>query len=429
MRSISIELKIVLSIILFTIFIVGLERYQLSENIMEQFVESKKSKQTLLKETIAPILALNLSLGLSESNKEYLDQIVKQNSDLESVELIGLGESILYRYAKGSNEKFKKDFNDMNFCSKEILDPISQENMGSIYLRFNDNEYQSVLEKNRETTFEIFGITFILLVLFVFFIKREFVHLKKLSAKVLSYDPNKIDDFVLMHTNRTDEVGVIHNAIISMVEKINFHSKLLDDLNTSLENKVKERTKELENANIKLKELSLTDPLTDLSNRRDFEKNLSETWDIAKRKNTYLSLIMCDIDHFKDVNDTYGHPAGDIVLKNIAKILKDSLNRSTDFVARYGGEEFVIILFDTKADGAHELCLDIQDKLKKMDYIIDEDVTIPSITMSFGISTLIPNTNNSSDNVFRSADIALYEAKGSGRNCIMHNDEGDKSLL
>jgi len=125
MRTFSIEVKIVVSIVLFTVFIVGFERYQLSENIIEQFVESKTSKQNLLKETIAPILALNISLGLSEANKEYLDQIVKQNTDLESIELVGLNKENLYSYSKSLEQKFEKDGNGINFCSKEILDPLT----------------------------------------------------------------------------------------------------------------------------------------------------------------------------------------------------------------------------------------------------------------------------------------------------------------
>jgi len=429
MRTFSIEVKIVVSIVLFTVFIVGFERYQLSENIIEQFVESKTSKQNLLKETIAPILALNISLGLSEANKEYLDQIVKQNTDLESIELVGLNKENLYNYSKSPEKKFEKDRNNMNFCSKEILDPLTQDPLGHVYFHFYDNEYQSVLQKNTETTVKIFIITLISLAILVILIRRAFTDLKELSKQVLSYDPNKENKFSLLPSKRTDEVGIIHNAIVSMVEKINSYSKLLDDLNDSLEKKVHDRTKELESANKKLSELSITDSLTGLSNRRDFEKNLNETWDVAKRKSAYISLIICDIDHFKDVNDTYGHQAGDIVLKNVANILKISLKRSIDFVARYGGEEFVIILFDTDDKGAHELCVNIQHKLQDMDHFIDESISIDPITLSFGINSLIPMTENSSDNLFRLADKALYEAKANGRDCIVHNVNGEMSFI
>lgn len=429
MRTFSIEVKIVVSILLFTIFIVGFERYELSKNIIEQFVEAKTSKQTLLKETIAPILALNISLGLGEANKEYLDQIVRQNADLESIELVSLNKENLYNYSKSPQKKFEKDPNSINFCSKEILDPITQESLAHIYFNFYDNEYQSVLQKNTETTVKIFIITLISLAILVILIRRAFTDLKELSKQVLSYDPNKADEFTLLRSKRTDEVGIIHNAIVSMVGKINLYSKLLDDMNNSLEKKVQDRTKELESANKKLSELSVTDPLTGLSNRRDFEKNLNDIWDISKRKSAYISLIVCDIDNFKDVNDTHGHQAGDIVLKNVADILKSSLKRSTDFVARYGGEEFVIVLFDTGDKGAHELCITIQDKLKSMDHLIDETVRIEPITLSFGINSLIPTIENSSDNLFRLADKALYEAKANGRDCIVHNVDGEMSFI
>ncbi len=426
-RNISIELKVVISIVLFTILIVGLERYQLSENIIEQFIESKKSKQNLLKETISPILALNISLGLDEANEEYLDYIVKQNSDLKAVELVSSEKKKLYSYLKNSNEVFKRDITDMNFCTKQIVDPITQETLGSVYLYFSDNQYQKVLEENAAMTLKIFLITIVLLGIFVTFIKREFRDLKELSNNVMLYDP-KLNNLTLAASDRKDEVGIIHNAIISMAQKINLHAKLLDELNASLERKVKERTQELEVANIRLRELSVTDSLTELANRREFERKLKEIWETAKRTKVKISLIMSDIDHFKKVNDTYGHHVGDVVLKKIANILKNSPQRSTDFVARYGGEEFVIILFDTNGDRAQKVCVNIQDKLKKMDYTIDGDTVIEAVQMSFGVNTLIPTDTNSSDNLFRLADLALYEAKGRGRNCIVHNVDGNMVL-
>ncbi len=417
MRSISIELKIVVSIIVFTIFIVSLERYQISENIIAQFVASKKSKHTLLKETISPIIGLNLSLGLRSANKEYLDQIMKQNADLSSIKVLDPSGKTLYSSSKVSEQILTKDPNDMNFFNKNILDPVTAENLGSVQLYFFDHEYQQVVEKNKETTVKMFLLTFVLLLIFVAFVKREFRHLKKLSRSVLSYDP-KENNFNLKHSPRTDEVGIIHNAIVSMVEKINSHAKLLDDINISLEQKIKERTQQLEDANSKLKDLAITDELTQVANRRHFTTHMKEIWELAKRKNAVVSVIMCDIDHFKDVNDTYGHTMGDEVLKRIAKIMKDSLLRSTDFVARFGGEEFVIILYDTKTDQAKILCERIQSSLGKVHgFELNGKKTGP-VTLSFGISSMIPDIDNSSDDAVRTADIALYQAKNNDRNCI-----------
>jgi len=249
-------------------------------------------------------------------------------------------------------------------------------------------------------------------------IKREFKFLKELSENVLVYDP-KLNNFTLSASNRSDEVGIIHNAIVSMVTKINSHAKLLDDINQSLEEKIAKRTRELEEANKRLIELSVTDPLTKIANRRHFENHLQEIWKLAKRNHVDISIVMCDIDHFKEVNDKYGHMMGDIVLTKIAQILKHALKRESDFIARYGGEEFIIVLYDTKTDGAEELCVTIQNNLKNLDGFENEGVKIAPVTLSFGISSMIPDEENHYEHLIKSADTALYQAKENGRNCMV----------
>lgn len=248
MRSISFELKIILSFVFFTIFIIALERYQLSENIVEHFVESEKSKNSLLINTISPIIALNISLGLEPSNKEYLEQIIEQNPDLEFIEIKDAYNKLIYSYAKNSKDMAIKEKNSINFCTKEIVDTVSGENLGHVDLNFSSDKYKEVLSKNKETTIKIFFITSVLLAIFVFLIKKEFKSLKELSENVLSYDPKK-NNFTLTPSKRLDEIGIIHNAIVSMVSRIDSHSKLLDDTNLLLEMKVKERTKKLDENN------------------------------------------------------------------------------------------------------------------------------------------------------------------------------------
>ncbi|DAB28731.1 MAG TPA: hypothetical protein CFH78_00965 [Sulfurimonas sp. UBA10385] len=204
-----------------------------------------------------------------------------------------------------------------------------------------------------------------------------------------------------------------------MVGKIATHTKILDEINLSLEDKIKKRTKELEEANKKLQALSVTDELTQLSNRRYFEEYFQKSWELAKRNNIEISIIMCDIDYFKRMNDTYGHLAGDFILENIAQILKKSLKRNTDFIARYGGEEFVIVMYDTNIDLAKELCIKIQNSIKNADSFIFQGIVLEAVTMSFGISSTIPNINKNSKELIENADLALYKAKKNGRDCII----------
>lgn len=418
MSNIRIEIKIIFSVIFFTLFLVGLQRYEITQHISEQFVASKKDKNTLLLNTISPVIGLNLSLGFNDANKEYLDQIINQNSDMEALTLTTINGKILYRYFKNPNKKPKKECCGIDSSNKSIIDPVTGEILATIHANFDDHEYQMMLKNNQMTTLKILAITLVLLALFIVLLKQEFRFLKELTRNVLQYNPVE-NNFPLEKSNRVDEVGIIHNAFISMVEKIHSHSKLLDSINQSLELKIQERTHELEQANKQLKELTLTDSLTQLSNRRAFETYFQDIFRLAQRNEVEISVILCDIDHFKQINDTHGHTAGDMVLKAFADIMKRSLNRGSDFIARYGGEEFVIILYDINSDDAKELCIKIQNNLRGFKDFESQWGKMGTITMSFGIASIVPKEQDSCENLIASADIALYKAKNEGRNRII----------
>lgn len=418
MRTISIEVKVILSIIFFTLFLVGWERYQVSTHITQQFIESKQAKNALLLNTIAPILGINLSLGLNNANHEYLDQIVHQNSDIEGLTLIDINGRNIYRYFKDPKKKIENDCCKIDSSFKTITDPVTGEILATAHAHFDDHEYKLMLQKNKKTNLQILSVTAILLFLFLILIKREFRSLKELTNNVLNYDP-KLNNFTLSKSACTDEVGIIRNAIINMVAKIQSHSELLNTINQSLEVKIRLRTQELEEANQQLKTLSLTDPLTKLSNRRAFEIHYRDICQLAKRNRVYVSIIMCDIDHFKNINDTYGHTAGDEILKELALIMQSSLQRDSDFIARYGGEEFIIALYDTKINEAREVCIAIQNNMKSLNGFKSQWGTINSVTMSFGIASIIPNEENNCESLIMTADLALYRAKEEGRNRIV----------
>ena len=402
----------------FTFIIVSLERYQLFENSVETFIESKKSKNKLLIDTISPIISLNISLGLDDANVDYLDKIAQQNSDIELIKLTHNNGRDIYYSIKSYKEHLSHKHNQTNHCSKDLLDTMTDAQLGTIDLYFYDKDYQLMLDKNFYATVNVFLLTLFLLVIFVFLIKREFKDLKYLSRQVLDYDP-KQSNFKLSKTDRKDEVGIIHNAIISMIEKINYHTKLLDEVNHSLEIKVKERTKELEQSNKKLEMMTLTDPLTQLANRRYVQNHSKELWNIAKRGNVNISIVMCDIDHFKKVNDENGHVFGDFVLKELSKIMKSTLKRESDFIARYGGEEFVIILYDTNMENAENICKNIQLSIKEYGSFAHANQEIKSLTMSFGVSCSTPKDRTFNE-LINLADNALYKAKENGRNCIFY---------
>jgi len=416
--KISFQLKIILSIVFFTLFVSTLEKSLIHDNVITQFQKIKLSKNKLLIDTISPILSLNFSLGLEDANRDYLAQITKQNADLVFLKLTNKENIIVYSH---TNTAAHKAEGEHKHYSQSIIDPITLESIGHIEVHFSSAELQELKHQNQMVTLKVMGIVFTLLLLFILFIRREFKDLQRLSEHVLSYDPAR-NNFSLTLSKSSDEVGIVQNAIVSMVCKLNTYTATLDEMNRSLEEKVFIRTKELEEANRKLLYLATIDPLTQIANRRHFEAHFQEMWALSLRKNLSISIIMCDIDFFKKINDTYGHQVGDAVLKGIAQIIKSSLQRSSDLVARYGGEEFVILLYDTDKDKALESCKKIQQNIRNTDGYVFQNIKTEPVTMSFGISTTIANKDFDQDDLIKNADIALYKAKNSGRDCIVSNE-------
>ncbi len=159
-----------------------------------------------------------------------------------------------------------------------------------------------------------------------------------------------------------------------------------------------------------VEELSVTDQLTQLYNRLKLEAVFSEEIQRAQRYHTPFSIIMLDIDHFKSVNDTYGHDIGDKTLIDVAKILKQN-SRTTDIVGRWGGEEFMIVLPQTDTDAAYEHAQILREMIEKHNF-----EAVGKKTSSFGVSSFI--SGDTSKTIVKRADDALYEAKKSGRNRV-----------
>jgi len=189
----------------------------------------------------------------------------------------------------------------------------------------------------------------------------------------------------------------------------------LYEMNIKLESLVSSRTKELEVANEQLKINSETDFLTKLSNRRFYERRLLENIATARRNNTYLSLLIIDIDNFKAYNDTYGHDFGDIILCEISESIAGSLHRSTDLVSRFGGEEFTVLLPETNARNAFGIAEKIRKNIFQLDLNHGKSKT-GIVTVSIGIAALKGNELNKVD-LFKNTDTALYLAKDAGKNC------------
>ncbi|WP_019502997.1 diguanylate cyclase domain-containing protein [Pseudanabaena sp. PCC 6802] len=190
----------------------------------------------------------------------------------------------------------------------------------------------------------------------------------------------------------------------------------LEEYAYMLEMKVAERTVALEKANQELYLLANLDGLTGVANRRCFDEYWQKQWQLLAEQQQPLSLILIDIDYFKNYNDRYGHQAGDECLQIVARTISNVLKRPTDLVARYGGEEFAIALPNTPLAGAQQIVQAIASEIGKLNLEHTHSPISNHITLSLGISCTIPNPNTSWKSAIAIADKALYQAKEDGRN-------------
>ena len=227
--------------------------------------------------------------------------------------------------------------------------------------------------------------------------------------------------------------GVLEVLLLSIAlgERINEEKRqrivIEQNLSSSLEEMVQERTlalnqalDQLEEANVFLDKISLTDSLTQIANRRAFDNQIDIDYRIAKREKQPLALILIDIDHFKKVNDNYGHQVGDSVLQMVAKSLDSLAKRPRDEVFRYGGEEFAVLLNQTTLTGAKIVAEKMRGSVEALQCNFnDEKMTI---TVSAGVSVYNPTEADASaqtiGELINQADTQLYTAKTNGRNRV-----------
>lgn len=220
-----------------------------------------------------------------------------------------------------------------------------------------------------------------------------------LRTKMLESFSNFVDTFGAKTENkkgRLDEIATEYTTV-----------------NTELED-YKQQVSKLQNDLNKYKTESITDHLTGLYNRKYLDIKLNEEIERFKRMNTPFCILMADLDHFKGVNDNYGHLIGDQVLKHLAKIIKDNI-RKTDFAFRYGGEEFLVMLVNADVRNAKHVAEQIRKKLEAVDFSLKGNSF--NVTASFGIASF--KKDDTAETAVKRADERLYKAKQTGRNKIV----------
>jgi diguanylate cyclase (GGDEF)-like protein len=220
-------------------------------------------------------------------------------------------------------------------------------------------------------------------------------------------------DLEIPEPDRQDEVGILARTFNDMVCQLRRKQSEIQATHQTL----RDRNAELEQANEVLSQLSITDGLTKAHNHRFFQDHLTRELKRAARVQEPVSLLLIDVDNFKQLNDRLGHAAGDELLAGMARTLLNTV-RDTDLLARYGGDEFVVLCSNTDSDGAYMLGEKIRSSIEKSSFIVDESMRPTRITVSIGAAQFMGDRRK----FFEATDRALYRAKAQGRNCVGQDD-------
>lgn len=217
-------------------------------------------------------------------------------------------------------------------------------------------------------------------------------------------------------------IRILIDTVLNMYDSLS--SRALDlmrekDIRHKMELKLKETNNKLQQANEMLESLSITDQLTGLHNRRHFEDVFNQKLRSCKRERAYFGLIMLDIDHFKKLNDKYGHSGGDNALKRVAQAIKDACERPEDFPFRIGGEEFCVITSYQDRSKSRAFAEKIRTCIEDLNIPNQESSVSDTLTVSLGFFTEVPDNTSSMDDYLDTSDANLYSAKNSGRNNVV----------
>ena len=171
----------------------------------------------------------------------------------------------------------------------------------------------------------------------------------------------------------------------------------------------------------KLRKDTLTDELTGIGNRRMFTLAMERAWEYCRKNHVPLTIAIADIDHFKNYNDLYGHPAGDHCLREVGQCIHNQTRRPSDTVARYGGEEFAIVLPNTDIEGARKVMENVRSTVERLPLTPQTGASVSHITISIGSVTINNIGSTSKSALIEAADLALYQAKSNGRNRSVHH--------
>lgn len=408
------------------------------------------SSETLQRLGLSPDLDQAQSSGLSqERHKEDTDRGADKESKGVEIPVYNLGDSQfkalseLTGQLKGQQGFKQQEFQDargehylismQNMLDYNLWSPESQSIVrDSLYVaiivpkkeafssqQHIQNEINQASEKSQLFLILLtLGVSLVSILLAGWFALKHTRQIRLISQGIRQVKESRYDAAVDIVAD--DDLADLGHAFNQMLGEVHHSYNKLENYAQTLEHKVKERTQHLEEANEKLQQLSQLDGLTKIHNRRFFDIRIDELWREYARLQQPISLMMIDIDHFKQFNDLYGHQMGDQCLCRVATTLREQLKRSADLIARYGGEEFSAIIVSDE-DGALSLAEQMRQSVQAL-AIKHQGAEAGVVTISLGVATITPYQTEHQlekmSDLLEEADKALYQSKAEGRNRI-----------
>tara|TARA_R110000850_G_scaffold191800_2_gene318840 strand:- start:1115 stop:2416 length:1302 start_codon:yes stop_codon:yes gene_type:complete len=384
----------------------------------------------------APLYAKNSKspTGIVEGslNLNMFDQVNRYAANDRQIDVVLTDENDNVIYAESSLSltklaKFNASFDHIELQDKFMIIDTHGANMKRyLYRRVTLNngwkvlvliehgQFLQLIEQQYLTIFMSLSLIFVLVLL----LASQFAHILNrplaFALKELARADNKAGYKVIPYDAPTE--------FVSLYEKLQQSKATLLKQQLALEEKVAKRTKELNKANKALEELAHKDSLTGLYNRRYLESKFSELRAILSRNDAAMMLAMLDLDHFKKLNDQYGHLVGDNCLTYVAKLMKGKFDRRSDIVARFGGEEFIIVAQHDDKNAVLQKLEELREEIAQHCFSSDiEDSININITMSIGVVVADAKLSENIDAWIKLADEQLYQAKNNGRNQLSVN--------
>ncbi|MEK6660039.1 MAG: EAL domain-containing protein [Campylobacterota bacterium] len=390
----SLSTKIVFSIAVISLFITIIIFTAFEKINREAFYQIEIEKANIIAKTIEPLIALNIYLDMQDNVNQIVLQLI-QNPNILSVK-IEVEDKIVNEV---KSDKYKDNINDSFVVENSIFQPSSQKKIGTLTLVYSNKGYKELVNKHTVLTVVLLLALCVLFVFFGLYVKHLLSPLRQISKSLKDYSPdNKVDIPFVSHNN---EIGLISNTLNNMQQKILEYSKKQKNMNRYLEEKVNEKT-------LELREQLYIDPLTGLPNRLSLLSTISDAKDGA--------LLIINIDDFKEINDFFGHIAGDNILKEFSKNLK-SMFEENEYIKlkRLSGDEFALLFtqkpsMENFTQIIHKLILDIE----KMIFLHENNEISIRVTVGVACQT---------DKALEKADIALKSARKQQKSFLLYDEE------